>query len=202
MFMKSLLVLVITLMSSVSMAAYPYAGVVPQGYAPTVSSAGPQQILRRGIEKISKFRMPQGPKGLAHAFAFMETEISPRFDFSRLTQSAAGPMYRRLTSTQRATLESKVKADFLETLTGNLSQYNSRQIQYFPARRVGRNQASVSIRLRPHRGRPMRLDFRFSRHTGKWKIHDVSVNGSSAVNYYRGYISRSMRQKGRAWLDN
>lgn len=158
----------------------------------------PDQIVRRGIDRLTGFviGVPElTPENLA---AFVEHEIAPLFDFNYMTRWAAGRHYRGLDPTQRAGLAHTVRQLFLDALVHNMGTYVEPLpvIDIFPARATGPRESRVRARVVGGDGRRVHLEFRFYWSRAGWKIYDVTADGASAVAYYRGYIDRMLREQG------
>jgi phospholipid transport system substrate-binding protein len=161
--------------------------------------ASPDQIIRRGLDRLDGFLMGSGDADDATVRRFVEFEIAPSFDFAYMARWAAGPMYHRLTPQQRAAMTAKLRRLFLDALARNLGTIERPlpYIEVFPAR-PGRSmsEAIVYARVLPEQRPPVRLEFRFYWSNEGWKVYDVAANGASAVGFYRSYFTRALRRHG------
>ncbi len=170
-------------------------------YEPTYAPvpATPDQVIRRGIDRLTGFLMGAQNPPPAAIRAFLDREIAPDFDFAYMARWAAGPMYRRLTPEQRAQMTTVLKNLFLSALAKNLGTYAkpTPRIDVYPARASANgSQATVHARVVSPNGIFSGLNFRFYWNEQGWRIFDVSVNGASAVAYYRSYFGEMFRRYG------
>ena len=189
-----LLALIVILLSATSLTAtaatYPLQGVYP-GNAPHNSE--PAATLKAGINKLTTFLKSGGAQDRVKAMAFLKTEVTPYFDFEYMTRWAAGPAWRRMGPEQRAMLQEKLTVSFMTTLAQKLITYTNQPIRYFTHRGQNRNDVSVNAWIMQLNGHPTKLEFRFYKTEGGWKIFDVKAAGSSAVVYYRNRFRHMLR---------
>lgn len=167
------------------------------GYTP--APATPDQVVRRGVDRLTGFLMgaqnpsPQAIRG------FLDREIAPHFDFPYMARWAAGPMYRRLNAEQNARMTARLKDLFLSALAKNLGTFARPlpRVDVYPARATADgSQATVHARVVAAHGLLSGLNFRFYWNEQGWRIFDVSANGASAVAYYRRYFGEMFRRYG------
>ncbi len=161
--------------------------------------ATPDQVVRRGVDRLTGFLMgaQNPPPGAIRGF--LDREIAPSFDFPYMARWAAGPMYRRLSPAQRARMTVLLKDLFLSALAKNLGTYARPlpRFDVYPARATANgSQATVHTRVTTANGMFSGMDFRFYWNEQGWRIFDVSANGASAVAYYRSYFREMFRRYG------
>lgn len=159
----------------------------------------PEQILRRGLDRLSGFLRGAGNPHPAHIRAFLDEEIAPHFDFAAMARWAAGPLHHRLNATQREHLTERLKELFLGALARNLGAYAQPlpRIEVYPSPAPPWvDQTTVRALVIPRNGLRIQLEFRFYRTPGGWKIFDVAANGASAVAFYRNYFGNLLRRYG------
>ncbi len=165
----------------------------------TPAPATPDQVVRRGVDRLTGFLMgAQNPPPQAIR-AFLDREIAPSFDFTYMARWAAGPMYRRLDPAQNARMTVMLKDLFLSALAKNLGTYARPlpRFDVYPARTTANgSQATVHTRVTTANGMFSGMDFRFYWNEQGWRIFDVSANGASAVAYYRTYFREMFRRYG------
>jgi phospholipid transport system substrate-binding protein len=189
------------LLASTHLLAQPGYGQGPAPYDPGYSPvpATPDQVVRRGIDRLTGFLMgAQNPSPEAIR-AFLDIEIAPHFDFTYMTRWAAGPMYRRLSAEQHARMTTVLKNLFLSALAKNLGTYARPvpRVDVFPARATqDGSQATVYARIVSSNGMFSAMNFRFYWNEQGWRIFDVSANGASAVAYYRNYFGEMFKRYG------
>jgi len=184
-------------------AAAVYGTGYPGNYAAPVNpdkavSMHPGAIVRDGIEKLQRFIKSGHARNRDQALGFMKAEIEPYFDFEYMTQWAAGSAWRRMSPQQRAAARDKLQNAFMNTLASKLVTYTNQPIRYFTPRGSTRNDVRVRVWIMQPSNIPTRLEFRFYRRGGDWKIFDVKAEGNSAVVYYRKHFRELFRSQPRA----
>ncbi len=161
---------------------------------PPAAADSPDDQLRDGVNKLLGFMRRDEAPSAEQLTAFLDSEIAPFFDFDYMAQVAAGGMYRNLGEAQRAGLADKIKVDFLTTLTERLASFEDQEVKYLAARvnPDGRTGAASMAILNPQ-SYPARIDFRFYRRDGDWKVYDVLANGQSAAAHYRREFRQMLR---------
>ncbi len=164
----------------------------------------PDQILRVGIDELSRFLQSDAAGNPEALREFVTTRVAPYFDFAKMARWAAGRYFRRMDENQRSLFTHKLAGMFLEALTRNLGSYANPlpRIDVFHLRstRFG-DEVTVRALVTPRGGYPMKLDFGLSRtENGEWRVYDVAANGNSAVTYYRNHFARLAGRQGAAAL--
>ena len=183
-----LLAILLLFVSSIALTvnAAPYAPYHPPYYpSQQPVSAVPATIVKAGITKLTKFIRSGGTQNPAQARTFLEAEVAPYFDFNYMARWAAGPAWRTMTDAQRSHLQEKIAQAFMTTLAQKLSSYSNQPIRYFTPRGQGSDDVSVRAWIMQPSGIPTKLEFRFYKSKGGWKIFDVKAGGNSAVVHYR-----------------
>jgi phospholipid transport system substrate-binding protein len=174
-----------------------YPGTTRNPAVDKAESTNPAAIVRAGVTKLTGFIKSGKAKDRDQAMAFMKTEIEPYFDFEYMSRWAAGSAWQRMSPQQRATMQEQLKSSFMNTLAQKLVTYTDQPIRYFTPRGQGSNDVRVNVWIMQPNGVPTRLEFRFYRTKGEWKIFDVKAEGNSAVVYYRKQFRHLMRPEAR-----
>lgn len=156
-----------------------------------VSEPAPDQIVSEGIQLLKGF-VAKGEGSDSQTLAFLDAKIAPYFDFDYMAQWSAGPRFNTLSDAQKTAFATRIKSLFFAALARNLSGYGgaSPRVDVFPPRGKQSGEVTVSARVTPPSGYPLRLDFRFYRSDAGWRIFDVTANGTSATTYYRKAFNR------------
>lgn len=153
---------------------------------------GPSAQLREAIDKLRDFMGKQESADKMKLMAFLETQISPYFDFAYMTQWVAGTGYAQMDAAEKAKMEGKLKEMFFGSLSKVLASNEANtRLHFSPARPSRDNEVRVSVRAMVRNGPPAKLEFRFYRVEQGWKIFDVIANNSSAVMFYRQHFNQS-----------
>ena len=154
----------------------------------------PDQQLRDGVNKLLGFMRREQAPSPAELASFLDSEIAPFFDFAHMTKVASGRMYRVMDEDRQAKLAESLKQRFLGKLAERLGNFDNQDVKFLASRvnRDGRTgKASLAV-IQP-KGYPARIEFRFYRQDGDWKVYDVVANGQSAVAHYRRELRQTMR---------
>jgi phospholipid transport system substrate-binding protein len=162
-----------------------------------VRAATPQQILHQGIDRLKGFLSRGGAPSEQEARAFLDSEISGYFDFAYMAKWAGGQAFAQMSEQEKQQFTTKLKGMFFGALARNLGAYTNPvpRIEIYPPRsNRSSNEVQVRAVVRPRRGYPVRLEFRFYRAPDGWKVFDVKANGNSAVAYYRQHFAAVARR--------
>ncbi len=170
------------------------------GYYPSQETSGleePARVLRAGIETLTGYLGNNQDVPPAQLRGFLEQEIVPYFDFSRMTLWAAGSINRHLNPEQRHQLTTMLKERFLQAMAEQLSGYKHSRIQYLrPRGNPRRGNVTLGVRVFGADSYPVQLDFKLYRGNNGWKVYDVAANGVSAIGHYRNEFAQLVSRYG------
>lgn len=151
----------------------------------------PKARLKEAVDKLRTYMGKSDAADNMKMAAFLETEITPFFDFAYMTRWAAGRRYAEMSGSDKAAMEGEIKKLFLSALTKGLgSDYGDSRMQITNARRTGKGEVQVGLRIVRHNGPPVKMKFRFYRNGDDWKVFDVIAFNSSAVMYFRKHFNK------------
>lgn len=198
--MKKTLIAAAAMLSVTLVQADPGYGSRPYGYgqpkaapaAPRFSADSPAALTQDGMGKLLD-HLRHNDGDLQRLGAFLNREVAPYFDFAYMAKSAAGSLYRHMSEPQRQRLANRIKQQFLSTMVQRLGSYDQQQVKVVSQRLSPDSRTGVvSTAIMGPEGYPARLDFRFYKAKGGWKVFDVMANGQSAVVHYRRQFRRTM----------
>ncbi len=110
--------------SGVPAHAYGYVLPMPRPVMPEIIKDSPAALLEEGMGRLLELlrRVDLNPRSLGQ---YMDVEIAPYFDFSYMAKSAAGNMYRHMSSDQRLRMAERIKHHLLSTMVRKLDSYNN-----------------------------------------------------------------------------
>jgi phospholipid transport system substrate-binding protein len=126
--------------------------------------------------------------------------ISDAFDFRSMARESLGSQWNQLTPEQQD--------DFVQ-LFGDLfkASYSNLVLKFLGEREavygeevVQSDHALVRTTLRDRQGDELPVDYRLVDDTGRWRVHDVIVDGVSLAGNYRGQFSRVIQTSSYAAL--
>jgi phospholipid transport system substrate-binding protein len=206
--MKKTAVAIMAVMSMPVVQAQPGTGMPPYGYAPSMPGSMPMRrpapaprkfpadspaaLVQEGLSDLIRRLQSRDldPRSLE---SYLQEKVAPYFDFAYMAKSAAGNMYRHMSSEQKERMSQRIERQFLSTMVQRLVSYNNQEIQVISQRlnQDGRT-GMVTTAISGPRGYPTRLDFRFYKARNGWKVFDVMANGQSAVIHYRRQFRQTM----------
>lgn len=156
----------------------------------------PVKTIQTALDKLEEFTSNADTANPVLLKAFIETEIIPHFSFNDMSRWITGPFAQRMTQSDKASFQLKLKEAFLNSLARHLGSFDTinDRLRFYPTRYRGQTEATVSVRVYRSNDYPAKLDFRMRRVGSNWKIVDVSANGTSAVVYYRKHFMADLRQ--------
>ncbi len=192
----------ISLLSANASAQMPYGYAQPYAQYQNYNQQSPAQLLELGIKVLQDYLKTGNFKNQDEVINFLDTQLSPFFDFEQMARWAAGYYYQRMNSAQRYIFQSNLKKLFFTAFARIVSAYGDAQprVEFFAPRRQGYDEVVVTARVIPSNNYPIRIDFRFMQGPQGWKIYDVGTNGNSAIAYYRAYFRNLIRSRGFAAL--
>jgi len=169
-------------------------------YAPPGQQAlnpnDPASKVSAQLSNLRKFltKAQDSPIDPATALKYIEEQIAPDIDFATMTQMSLGRLSRRMTPQQYATAQASLRSNFTSKLVEVMGDIRSTRFTVGKTRRgTSRGELVVPVRLDRWRGQPLKINFRFYKAKGGWKVFDAESAGQSAIMFYRGYFARQWR---------
>jgi phospholipid transport system substrate-binding protein len=129
--------------------------------------------------------------------ALVEAKILPHFNFTRATQIAMGPHWRRATPEQQEELTRQFKALLVRTYSGALASLRDQTIEFRPLRaRPGDTEVTVRSQVRQPGAEPLVIEYDMEKTQSGWKVFDIRVSGISLVATYRTAFAEEVRNRG------
>lgn len=178
-------------------ASAPVVPVPPAAAQPAPHAAS--NVLEEGITKLNLFIASGQARDPAALTRFVDETIKPFFDFERMAALAAGPTWQQMNDEQKARFRQRIEQMFLNAFIRNVVSHRGPPplVQFLPPR-PSRDASRIDLlaRLLLPKQKPRRLVFRFAKSGDKWRVFDVSVDGKSAVLYYRSHFMKLAREGG------
>jgi phospholipid transport system substrate-binding protein len=133
----------------------------------------------------------------AKIHALVEAKILPHFNFTRATQTAMGPYWRRATPEQQEELTRQFKALLVRTYSGALASYRDQAIEFKPLRaHPGDTEVTVRSQVKQSGAEPVVIEYDMEKTESGWKVFDIRVLGISLVATYRTAFAEEVRNRG------
>ncbi|HUW25493.1 MAG TPA: ABC transporter substrate-binding protein [Gallionella sp.] len=127
----------------------------------------------------------------------VDAKVLPHFDFVRMTQLAVGKYWRTATNEQKQTLVTEFRNLLVRTYTKAFTVYRDQTVEVKPFRMAAdATEATVKTTINKPGAPPVPVDYEMRKTAGGWKAFDVSIEGVSMVNSYRGTFGTQIEQNG------
>ncbi len=129
--------------------------------------------------------------------ALVDAKILPNFDFTRMTQLAAGKYWRQATPEQKKALVTEFRTMLVRTYTKAFTQYRDQIIDVKPLKLAATDtEATVKTQIIKAGTQPTNVDYEMKKSDSGWKVFDVVIEGVSLVTSYRGTFASQIDQSG------
>jgi phospholipid transport system substrate-binding protein len=159
----------------------------------------PDVLVKRTVEEVL-LAIQQTPERAALQ-RVAEQKVLPNFDFREMTQLAAGAHWRKASPEQQAALENGFRKLLVNVYTTSLAKSGPQQaartveVKPLPATAV-KDEALVRTVVKEPGGQRVAIDYRMASRDGRWKVHDVLVEGVSLVTTYRSSFDNEVSKGG------
>jgi phospholipid transport system substrate-binding protein len=155
-----------------------------------VQAGEPTDQLRSSIEQVIKvLDDPSLRSDEPKRRAAIREVANQTFDFPEAAKRSLGRHWQGLSDADRKEFTS-LFADLLERgYVSRIEEYSGEKIAY-TGDSADADQATVKTRFTTKKGTEIPVDYRMLRRAGRWLVYDVSVEGLSLVNNYRGQFNK------------
>ncbi len=130
--------------------------------------------------------------------ALVEAKILPHFDFEKMTRLAVGRPWRTATADQRQALVTEFRTLLVRTYTAAFSRYENQTVDVQPAVKSGDSDDEVTVNtsiVKP--GSPaIAVNYEMEKKPDGWKVFDLTIEGASLIESYRGTFQEQVQQSG------
>ena len=127
----------------------------------------------------------------------VEAKVFPHFNFTRMTQLAAGRNWRQASSEQQKALTDEFRTLLVRTYTAAFTQYKDQSIDFKPLRMVPTDtDVTVKSLIKQPVGQPVAIDYSMEKNGDAWKVYDVKIEGISLVENYRNTFNSEVQRTG------
>ena len=131
-------------------------------------------------------------------YKLVENQLTPYFDFEKMTKLALGKNWRGLDKKQQAQFVEEFRLLLIRTYSTAMLEYSDQQINMLPFRDdLSRKRVNVPMEIIQPSGPsiPMALSL-YENDSNEWKVYDVRIDGISLVTNYRSSFATEIRNKG------
>lgn len=170
------------------------------GAAGATEALGPEALAKKVTEDVlsvvrSDKDIQSGDK--KKVLDLVEAKVLPHFDFHRMTQLAMGRNWRKADANQQKTLIDQFRDLLVNTYTNAFTQYRNQTVSYSPVR-MQPTDTDVTVRSQINQpsGQPISVDYSMEKVADGWKVYDVTIEGVSLVQTYRGTFNQEVQRGG------
>ncbi|MEN9560250.1 MAG: hypothetical protein RLZZ502_1461 [Pseudomonadota bacterium] len=128
--------------------------------------------------------------------AFLDSKLSPNFNFTRMTALAMGRNWRTASPEQQKALTAEFKTLLNRTYSSALAGYKDKAIDVRPVK-MAASDTEVIVKTSIASGAsPILIDYSMEKAGDSWKAYDVTVAGVSLVTNYRDEFNNVIRESG------
>lgn len=127
----------------------------------------------------------------------VDRKVLPHFDFTRMTQLAAGRHWHQASSEQQKSLVHEFRSLLVQTYAATFAAYRDQKVEYRPLRtEPADTEVVVKSLIHQSGGKPVTVDYKMRKTDAGWKVYDVVVGDLSLVQSYRGTFSTEVQKGG------
>ncbi|MDO8206519.1 MAG: ABC transporter substrate-binding protein [Gallionella sp.] len=150
-------------------------------------------------EVIAIVKQDSGNKADTHKkiLALVDAKVLPNFDFTHMTQLAAGKYWKQATPEQQKALVAEFRNMLVRTYTNAFTMYRDQKVEVKPLKMgAADKEVIVNTRIIKSGGQPTTVDYKMQKMADGWKVYDVVIEAVSMVTNYRGQFSTTIQQSG------
>lgn len=161
---------------------------------------GPDELVKNTtLEVISVIKQDKDIQAgdRAKIYALVEEKVLRHFDFRRMSQLAMGKNWRQATPEQQEALIKEFRSLLVRTYAVSLSQYRDQKIEIKPTKLdADAKDATVKSLFLQNGREPVTVDYVMYKLPAGWKVFNITVEGVSLVENYRGTFNEQVRKSG------
>jgi phospholipid transport system substrate-binding protein len=127
----------------------------------------------------------------------VDAKVLPHFDFVRMTRLAVGKHWRAASNEQKQALVTEFRNMLVRTYTKAFTVYRDQTVEVKPFRMADdATEVTVKTTINKPGAPPVPVDYEMQKTSDGWKAFDVTIEGVSMVNSYRGTFATQIEQNG------
>lgn len=130
--------------------------------------------------------------------ALVEAKILPHFDFEKMTRLAVGRPWRQATADQRTALVTEFRTLLVRTYTAAFAHYENQKVDVKPpvTADASGNEVSVNTSIVKPGSPAIAVNYEMEKKADGWKVFDLTIEGASLIESYRGTFQEQVQQNG------
>ena len=133
------------------------------------------------------------------ALAIIQEEISPQFDYAKLTQFVVGKNWRKANEQERTMIIDLFRRLVERTYAKALAKFTDQRVAFVPAQERGDGSVIVGIKVL-NAGKSVLIEYQLKEQDSSWNVTDVKIENISLLSNYRRQFDSIIRKKGMAGL--
>ncbi|MBI3899971.1 MAG: ABC transporter substrate-binding protein [Gammaproteobacteria bacterium] len=160
----------------------------------------PDQLVKTTTDRILeliKANRDEYAKDHKKLYAMVDSEVLPNFDFKAMARQVLGRNWKDANEEQRERFVKEFRDLLVRTYATALLKYTDQEIRYLPFHAAPEEkQGLVRTEVVQKGGPSIAMNLSFFRTDQGWKVYDVSIEGVSLINNYRGTYAERVRTQG------
>ncbi len=130
--------------------------------------------------------------------ALVEAKIHPHFDFEKMTRLAVGRPWRTATAEQRQALVTEFRTLLVRTYTAAFARYENQTVDVKPPLKSdsGDDEVTVNTSITKPGSPAIAVNYEMEKKPDGWKVFDLTIEGASLIESYRGTFQEKVQQSG------
>ena len=136
---------------------------------------------------------------IAATLKFVESQVAPHFDFSRMTRLAVGRPWRQAKPEQKEALIGEFRTLLIRSYAAAFTRFKGIKIEVLPLKKSEKPEwATVEsiIRLPTAVAQPIAVNCEMELLDGRWLIFDLQIDGASLIINNRAIFKREIETSG------
>jgi len=136
---------------------------------------------------------------IAATLKFVESQVAPHFDFSRMTRLAVGRPWRQAKPEQKEALIGEFRTLLIRSYAAAFTRFKGIKIEVLPLKKSEKPEwATVEsiIRLPTAVAQPIAVNYEMELLDGRWLIFDLQIDGASLIINNRAIFKREIETSG------
>jgi phospholipid transport system substrate-binding protein len=162
----------------------------------------PDVLVKNTVDKIMhaiETDMDISAGDMTKSIEFVEAQVAPHFDFSRMARLAVGRPWRQATPEQRDVIIHEFRLLLIRSYASAFTRFKGIKIEILPLRpSENPDWALVEsvIKLPTAVAQPISLNYDMELIDGKWKVFDLQIDGASLIINNRNIFQREIQSSG------
>ncbi len=164
------------------------------GSGPAWAGDGPREVIRTTVDAVIEV-LADDSLERDQRIDSIRRLMHERFDFLTMSRSVLARNWRDASPAQQERFTELFPELLLHTYMAGLEDYTDEVVEIEDTRMKGKAKASVSTRI-VSGDKAIPVSYRLRDNDGQWQIYDVTVEGVSLVNNYRGSFGSTISRDG------